>query len=421
MPRLLLTLAGMMLTYLSCNCTQHHALTTGRRHIVPSLRVASLCVERCRVARAVATFLALCCLALGSFTVPAAADCSPLKPPAVITTAGCYRLTAGLETKDPAQFAVTIANAGNVSLDLGGHTLTGAGAASRMAGVHAYGTGKVRISNGTISGFRGAVRVDQHPGSRVSISNITATGNFLRGIQVEASQATITRNTVRDTRGAPGIVDSYAIAVEFSGERCRIQKNAILGLAPLRFGEGVGISITSPVKTCRIENNTVDAGSSGPERRNFGLWVGIQPDLKTDAFRIRGNTVRHATHGYLASLRIAGSITRNIFDVHCGPHDTRAAQAIAGRNTMRVRQMCYDTVVQRQSIARNGPEHEVRYAIALIELLDIVMPRADVDVPDLAARLHEAIRILKASSVPDLAAHVQRAEVALRSQQRGAP
>jgi len=131
----------------------------------------------------------------------------------VINDPGSYRLTGNLTAA--ANVAGIVIQASDVTLDLGGFSISGPGAgAGTGLGVWLYGTsGKsiqnIEIRNGTIRGFRTGVWVEAEFVEVVRVLDLRAVQNELYGLLLQATSSlvrgcTVTDNTGVGIRGFPG-------------------------------------------------------------------------------------------------------------------------------------------------------------------------------------------------------------------------
>ncbi len=93
--------------------------------------------------------------------------------PYVISNPGSYRLTGNLTVSGTADAIDLFAT--NVTIDLNGFSITGAGGVSGGAGVNSFTNGSVTVENGTITGFTGQAAIEM--GINGIVKNVRATGN----------------------------------------------------------------------------------------------------------------------------------------------------------------------------------------------------------------------------------------------------
>lgn len=84
------------------------------------------------------------------------AACRPVTHATVITRAGCYVLARNISLEEPG--TAIVITAGDVSLDLGGRTLTGPGG-KQGVGIRIEGTSAVRVFGGIVTRFGTGVEV----------------------------------------------------------------------------------------------------------------------------------------------------------------------------------------------------------------------------------------------------------------------
>jgi hypothetical protein len=201
--------------------------------------------------------------------------------PIRITSAGCYLLRNDITVSDLHADAITV-GVSDVQIDLNNHEIRNlSGPATRSSGVYANSIQNVSIKNGRISGFLYAVRVDGGStgvdSANIKIEGVVASGNYFRGISVEATKAYVAENRVFDTGGSTLFEDAFAMAVEIKGNSCVVERNYIDGIYPVGIGEGVGISLSNSRNDCRVINNYINSGDTG--NGTFGIWL-VNEDVR---------------------------------------------------------------------------------------------------------------------------------------------
>ncbi len=175
------------------------------------------------------------CLALSGATLVRADGTVDIKiiPTATttISTPGSYRVVANV-TMNAGIVALTV-NASNVTIDLGGHTLTGGGGAF-IDGIAASAQSNVTVFGGTITGFS---QYGVFVGDRAHVYDVNVRSCSAGGINV----------------GNDAVV-----------ERCHATGNNTLGgFAGIRIGQ------SSVVKDCVSSNNVSSAASN-----TYGIYLG---------------------------------------------------------------------------------------------------------------------------------------------------
>jgi parallel beta-helix repeat protein len=196
--------------------------------------------------------------------------------PFTITRSGSYLVVDDIQVAQD-QYGIYI-RCSNVSIDLNGHTLYGAGTATGSSGTGIYAVStanNISIKNGTVRDFRsGGVRLS---GRNNLVMQVHAIGNRSTGIEIKEN------STVKDCIAAEN--GSYGFSIGFN---CNLSGNNSYQ------NRNYGISTDS---CCTIINNTVSANE------NYGIVAGI-------CSAIIGNTVSNNTGaGILA--RSGGTVINN--------------------------------------------------------------------------------------------------------------
>ncbi len=163
-----------------------------------------------------------------------------------------------------------IVTADNVVLDLGGHTITGHGAAAGFPGIRLRNVKGVTVQTGTITGFGAGVAIEA--GANNVIQNLTVQdnigsteGDFGDGITANASAGnTIRGNTVRRNGPFSGI--SLVGACEKNEIRDNvISDNNMLSGDPSQGRQDMGIRIEGPAANNNkvIGNTVTGSGAEG--------------------------------------------------------------------------------------------------------------------------------------------------------------
>ncbi len=197
---------------------------------------------------------------------------SPASYPIVISAPGHYYLTGNLNP--PASTRALTINSSDVSLDLGGFTVTGSGSGP-VAGILVFGVQtRVRITNGTVKGFPGngisAVGI-----THVVIEDVTVSGTAI-GIQVGSY------SVVRNCSASENTEYGMLISGSFSTiDNCMVESNGYLGVS-LQSGSGHVVknstfrnNDTSGLSEGGISFNQVD----GSTVRGNDFWANVPVDV----------------------------------------------------------------------------------------------------------------------------------------------
>ena len=161
-----------------------------------------------------------------------------------------------------------VIGAGDITLDLGGHTIHGSGSGTGID--DSAGHDGVRITNGTVSSFASGVVLIDADDSR--ISRLTVTNTTLGGISLVAGSD---RNRVDHNVVAGNALDG--IFLLGSGAN-RIEHNAVSG------GESAGVAIVEASNANRVRSNTI-AGNA------LGIAVGVSHRNEIDHNVLSDNSV----------------------------------------------------------------------------------------------------------------------------------
>lgn len=204
--------------------------------------------------------------------------------PYMILTPGLYCLASDM-TYDAGSGAAILVMSDDVTVDLGGFTVTGtAGPGTFAMGVYAGARRGVTVRNGTVRGFLyGVLLIDDETmqwasGGGHRVRNFRAIGNYFRGIRVEGRGNVIEGNQVADTGGTTVFgAGNYAFGIEVFGPQTQVLSNVVdrTIAASSDAGEAVGISVSGNGSGTSVEGNIVSNESlpSGTGQ-SFGVWVG---------------------------------------------------------------------------------------------------------------------------------------------------
>jgi parallel beta-helix repeat protein len=197
------------------------------------------------------------------FAVPATpATAAVVTCGTVVTTS--IKLTSNL---GPCPSDALIAGAHNLTIDLGGHTISGTGTG---AGVRVAQRTDVTVTNGTIQGFETGVVLDESTSS--TVSKLVLRHN-LRGVNVAGSDGNLVeKNTILNSGldairlglSADNVISKntltgnvFGIGVADFSTGNLVEKNVIRGT------RGFGVAVFSDSDSNRIEKNDVQRTSQG--------------------------------------------------------------------------------------------------------------------------------------------------------------
>jgi hypothetical protein len=173
--------------------------------------------------------VAVVAVLLAAVFVPVGASAAPRSLKCGETVTESVTLTANLTN---CHGDGLIAGARGITINLGGHTISGTGSGSGVVGI---GLETVTIENGTVTGFEyGIMAID----GNVTIHGIAATSNEEDGIQAEGVTVSITDSTANDNQllgiftfetGRLNITDSTANGNTVMGMLVAADKNSIAG------------------------------------------------------------------------------------------------------------------------------------------------------------------------------------------------
>ncbi|MGH3346037.1 MAG: right-handed parallel beta-helix repeat-containing protein [Nocardioides sp.] len=199
---------------------------------------------------------------------------------AAVVTCGTVVTTSITLTSDvgPCPGDALIAGADNITIDLGGYTISGTGTG---AGVGVAQRTGVTVTNGTIQGFHTAVVLDESTHS--TVSKLVLRDN-IRGVDVAGSDGNLVdKNTIRNSAldairlglSADNVISKntlsgnvFGIGVADFSTGNLVEKNV------LRDTRGFGIAVFSDSDSNRIEKNDVQRTLQGD-----GITVSLDSDL----------------------------------------------------------------------------------------------------------------------------------------------
>ena len=254
--------------------------------------------------------------------------------PFTISTAGSYYVTANL-TGVANQNGISV-NTSNVSIDLMGHTISGA-AGSQTGIIGAPGADNITVRNGSVVGW--AARGLSVAGTRVRVERVTATANATAGIF--AGAAAVVVDCIAAENGAEGIILNaegvvYRCDARFNGSNgIQAGGSSVVSHSVARDNRAIGILLVAnaTAQECTStfnRSNNIQANSSSLVARctaNFGEADGINLGPQSlvlenvcrgnigagiraadERNRIEGNTVSGNTFG----IRVEPNIANNL-------------------------------------------------------------------------------------------------------------
>jgi parallel beta-helix repeat protein len=213
---------------------------------------------------------------------------NPAAYPIQISAPGHYYLTGPLDP--PASTTAIRISASDVSLDLGGFTVTGSGTGS-IAGILVFGAqARVEISHGTVRGFPGA-----------GVSALGATHAVIDRITVVETNSGIqagSYSTIRDCESSANADSGILVSGSYTTiERCRVSSNAFIGIS-IQNGTGVVVrdssitgNNTSGVATGGIGLNSMDGATIRDNDFDDNLQRDVQLNFTSDDNVLINNTL----------------------------------------------------------------------------------------------------------------------------------
>jgi hypothetical protein len=179
-------------------------------------------------------------------------------------------LTADLACPEGTGTALTI-NAPDITLDLGGHTLSGD---PYDTGVDVYNLDGVTIRNGRIDGFRTGILFNNSDGAlaeHLTIQNLTIadTSHFIFGVVVVGSQDVIVRESLFDF-----LPVAHKEAVEVYASTVDVNHIRVDG-----GGAGVGFSFIGACDPLNGPSNGVVSDNTFLDIAVAGVWIACSSDL----------------------------------------------------------------------------------------------------------------------------------------------
>lgn len=225
---------------------------------------------------------------------------------ATISAPGSYRLVSDVTMA--AGVTGIVISAGDVTLDLGGHTITSG--LNGPIGINNTGPGRVTVMNGTILGFSGRA---VFAGNRSKVLNVRAEGNNLGGggstIQVSAS--CVVEGCIVANNTPPG---GATVGIQAS-TNCRIIGNTVENNdSPNNLATGINAGTGS-----LIEGNLVRGNTSVSASESDAVIAATRCVVRNNVVTDNDNTGAGTAVGISAST--GGLVEGNL----CSDHTTGAA------------------------------------------------------------------------------------------------
>lgn len=235
--------------------------------------------------------------------------CTPITSlPNTITAPGVYCLTSDLATNVTSGKAIEIAT-DNVVIDLNGHTLggLGAGPGTNAAGIFGSQLQNITIKNGTISGFRYGIFLNDNSPYTTSqghiVENIRADMNTCLAMHVMGRGNIIRNNLVVDTGGASVCSSTIGIAADGPGSLIvnnRVYETKEQGTS-LALGVEVYVGNGSVISDNTIGNTALGTGTS------YGIYVNGSNNVT-----VKGNSVSNMNNGVYYFSGSSGFYINNV-------------------------------------------------------------------------------------------------------------
>lgn len=151
--------------------------------------------------------------------------------PFTTTSRGSYCLTTDISTAMTSGDAIIINNP-DVTIDLGGHTLSNlpAGSSTGAIGILAQGPNNITIRNGTLRGFKTAIFLNLSSGDLVE--DVRADLNTEFGVVVNGAGSIVRHNQILYTGGTV----ASGNAIEIGGDGSRVLDNDLVETLPVGNG-----------------------------------------------------------------------------------------------------------------------------------------------------------------------------------------
>ena len=247
--------------------------------------------------------------------------------PMTITASGPYCVESDL---DASNGGLTIA-ASDVTIDLGGHAIRGAGNKTAMSYcVVAFGRARITLRNGEVTGCGYGVYLSDFadsvlsqgrsfPGGWHRLERLRVHDCSFRGIRVEGNGNIVRNVDLRAIGGDRFYASSSAIGIESIGPGAKIVGNTLHEVrgSPTDMASGLGISLSRFSSGSLVQDNQVSASAleqvapyatwPGDSRTTLGIWVGDG----TQGAVIEGNSLSNLQTGIATSGGARALLTRN--------------------------------------------------------------------------------------------------------------
>ena len=234
--------------------------------------------------------------------------------PYTISAPGFYQVGANLtyngngSTND----AIITINANNVTLDLGGHYLSGpsTNTATTLTGVYSDGHGNLTIQNGTVSHCLVGIALTDTSGSsgnatniNQKIRNLLVTHCYAGGIFLYGAGTSQVKDCQVSFIGGPTVSGAYGITIASLGAGCQIRNNAVTSIdggSSVAYGVSAEVPQGDLNNSCVILGNTVDT-VTGPSI-TAGIYSGGL---------VVGNKVSNCPYGVVVASKYQNNLTYN--------------------------------------------------------------------------------------------------------------
>jgi hypothetical protein len=169
--------------------------------------------------------------------------------------------------------------ADDVTIDLQGHAVIGAGSKPDMIGIAAAGTRRVTIRNGRITGC--AIGLFGQDAVDLTVEDVDFTNVSYLGIN-RGGRGLVVRRCMFVELG--GYADEpYAVGINGPGQACLIEHNQFRHIyrqtevSKDMPGEGVGVVISAGDRGCVVRHNWFENAET-PEPSSIGIFVSVNAD-----------------------------------------------------------------------------------------------------------------------------------------------
>jgi hypothetical protein len=237
-------------------------------------------------------------LARAQTAAPAISATPITKVPFVITKPGLYMVKKDLVSASATGTAITI-SASNVTLDLGGHVLSG-GTNNAGYGVRSYpNPTNITVRNGVIRNFSVGVELQNNYLGWRLVEDLVVANSGITGITITASSIEVRNCKVLDTGYLSSSGNTFGIAVESNDATVADNVVSNISTGPGHSSSGIVFSV---LRGGVLENNLVVSNTTG-------TW-GISCD-SVGIFAV-GNTITNFTNGLtiIGTGKYQGNLTK---------------------------------------------------------------------------------------------------------------